>query len=78
MSGQQINVGDVVLVHDNCQLINWMMVVVEGFMTSSDGLACSVRIQIINGVTNHASIKRVYLLKLSKENLSTATHDGGG
>ena len=33
MSGQQINAGDVVLVH---QLINWMMVVVEGLMTGSD------------------------------------------
>ena len=41
MSGQQINVGDVVLVHDDCPLINWKMAVVEGIMTGSDGLACS-------------------------------------
>ena len=51
------------------------MVVVEGLMTGSDGLACSVSIQTINRVTNHA---KFYSLKLSIENLSTATHDGGG
>ena len=43
MSGQHINIGDVVLVHDDCQLINWKMVVMEGLVTGSDrwtGLFC--------------------------------------
>ena len=59
MCGQQINVGDVVLVHNDCQLINWKMAVVEGLITGSDGLACSVSIQTINGVTNHVSSKQI-------------------
>ena len=67
MSGQQINVGNVVLVHDDCPLTNWMMAVVEGFMTGSDGLACSVSMQTINGVTNHAkfySLKKILVVLL--------------
>ena len=59
MSDQQINVGDVVLVHDVCQLINWKMAVVEGLITGNDGLVCSVSIQTINGVTNHVSSKQI-------------------
>ena len=41
-------------------------------MTGSEGLACSVRIQTINGVTNYASNKQILF---AKENLSTT---GGG
>ena len=59
MSGQQINIGNVVLVHDDCQLISWKMAVVEGLITGSDGLVCSVSIQTINGVTNHVSSKQI-------------------
>ena len=72
MSGQQINVGDIVLVHNDGQLINWLMAVVEGIMTGSEGLACSVSIQTLNGVTKHASSKQTLF---TKENLSTT---GGG
>ena len=51
-SGQRINVGDVVLVHDDCPRINWKMAVVEGLVKGGDGLVRSVNIRTKNGATN--------------------------
>ena len=44
-SGQQINVGDVVLVHDDYLQIIWKMAVVESLVKGSDGLVRSVNIR---------------------------------
>ena len=43
-SGQQVNVGDIMLVHDNCLRINWKMAVVKNLVKGNDGLVRSVNI----------------------------------
>ena len=74
-SGQQINVGDVVLVHNDCPRINWNMAVVESLVKDSDGLVRSVNIRTKNGATNRP-VSKLYLLELS-EQVSNATEYSG-
>ena len=37
-SGQQVNVGDVMLVHDDCPRINWKIAIVKNLVKGNDGL----------------------------------------
>ena len=73
--GQQVNVGDVVLVHDDCPRINWKMAVVENLVKGNDGLVRSVSIRTKNGATNRP-VSKLYPLELS--DASTATQGVGG
>jgi len=75
-SGQQIHVGDIVLVHDDCPRINWKMAVVESLVTGGDGLVRSVSIQTKNGITNRP-VSKLYPLELSEENVNTTAQDKG-
>ena len=74
-SGQRINVGDVVLLHDDCPRISWKMAVVEGLVKGGDGLVRSVNIQTKNGATNQP-VSKLYPLELS-EHVSNASEYSG-
>ena len=62
--GQQIHVGDVVLIHDESPRINWEMAVVRSLVTGNDGLVRSAIIRTKNGVTNRP-VTKLYPLELS-------------
>ena len=55
--GQQIKIGDVVLVHDDCVRVNWKLAVIEGLVEGNDGLVRSATIRTRNGVTNRPVLK---------------------
>ena len=75
-SGQQVNVGDIVLLHDDCPWINWKMAVVKNLVKGNDGLVRSVNIWTKNGVTNRP-VSKLYPLELS-EDVSTVIQGEGG
>ena len=75
-SSQQVNVGDIMLVHDDCPRINWKMAIVKNLVKGNDGLVCSVNIRTNNGVTNRP-VSKLYPLELS-EDISTVTQGEGG
>ena len=62
--GEQVKVGDVVLVHDDCARINWKMAVVESLITSKDNGVCSAYIRTRNGVTNRP-VTKLYPLEVT-------------
>lgn len=74
--GQQVHVGDVVLVHDDCPRTNWRMAVVENLIKGNDGLVRSVSIRTKNGVTNRP-VSKLYPLELS-EDVNTASQGTEG
>ena len=55
--GQQIKVGDVVLVHDDGPRINWKMAVVESLATGKDGQVRSANVRTKSGMTNRPVVK---------------------
>ena len=54
---EQIKVGDVMLVHDDCPRMNWKMAIVEGLVTGNDGRVRSATIRTRSGVTNRPVMK---------------------
>lgn len=62
--GQQIQVGDVVLIHNESPRINWKMAVVKSLVTGNDGLVRSAIVKTKNGVTNRP-VTKLYPLELA-------------
>ena len=59
---QQVNIGDVVLVHDDSARVNWKLAVIESVNKGADGLIRSANIRMATGRTNRP-IARLYPLK---------------
>ncbi|XP_065886661.1 uncharacterized protein [Dysidea avara] len=64
--GQQIKIGDVVLVHDDCPHIDWKLAVTEGLTTGNDGMVHLANIRTKNGVTNRP-VTKLYPLKVTSD-----------
>jgi len=62
--GQQVKIGDVVLVHDDCPRINWKMAVIESVVTGNDGGVRSANIRTRSGVTNRP-VTKLYPLEVT-------------
>lgn len=60
---QKIQVGDIVLVHDDCQRIYWKLAIVESLIYGKDNLVRAVNIRTANGRTNQATT-RLYSLEV--------------
>ena len=60
---QRVQIGDVVLVHDDIPRINWQLAVIEDVIKGSDGLIRAVNIRTKSGMTNHP-IARLYPLEV--------------
>lgn len=73
--GQQIRVGDVVLIHNENPRINWKMAVVESLVTGNDGMVRSAIIRTKNGVTNRP-VAKLYPLELSDKESSSLSNSG--
>ena len=73
---QKIKVGDIVLVHDDAPRMNWKLAVIEGLITSSDGLTQAANIRTATGKTNRP-ITRLYPMELSSstENITSDVHN---
>ena len=59
---QQVNIGDVVFVHDDSARVNWKLAVIESVNKGADGLIRSANIRTATGRTNRP-IARLYPLK---------------
>jgi len=62
--GEQVKIGDVVLVHDDCVRVNWKLAVVESLAEGNDGLVRSATIRTRNGVTSRP-VSKLYPLEVS-------------
>lgn len=71
---QKIKVGDIVLVHDDTNRINWKLAVIEGLITGNDGLTRAADIRTATGKTNRP-ITKLYPLELSSANTETTIPD---
>ena len=60
---QKIEVGDIVLVHDDCQRIYWKLAIIESLIYGKDNLVRAANIRTANGKTNRA-ITRLYPLEI--------------
>jgi len=63
-NAQQINIGDVVLVHDDTARVNWRLAVIESLNKGEDGLVRSANIRTTTGRTNRP-IARLYPLEVT-------------
>ena len=68
---QQVNVGDVVLVHDDSARVNWNLAVMESLNKGANGLVCSANIRTATGRNNHP-IARLYPLEVTAADEVTA------
>ena len=68
---QQVNVGDVVLVHDDSARVNWKLVVIESLNKGADGLVHSASICTVTGRTN-CPIAHLYPLEVTAADEVTA------
>ena len=73
--GQQIHVGDVVLIHNENPRINWKMAVMENLVTGNDGMVRSAIVRTKNGVTNRP-VAKLYPLELSDKESSSLSNSG--
>jgi len=62
--GQQINIDNVVLVHDDCVRVNWKLAVLERFVERKYGSLHSATIHTKNGVTNRP-VSKLYPLEVT-------------
>ena len=60
---QCVNVGDIVLVHDDTVRVNWKLAIIESGNKGKDGLIRSANIRTANGRTN-CPIVRLYPLEV--------------
>ena len=60
---QKIGVGDIVLVHNDCQRIYWKLAIIENLIYGKDNLVRAANIRTANGSTNRA-ITRLYPLEI--------------
>jgi len=65
-SGQQVKIGDVVLVHDECPRMNWKLAVIEDLTKGNDGMVRSATIRTKNGITNRPVVK-LYPLEVTSD-----------
>lgn len=61
---QHVNVGDIVLVHDDSARVNWKLAIIESVNKGKDGLIRSANIRTANGRTNRP-IARLYPLEVT-------------
>ena len=60
---QRVQIGDVVLVHDDVPRVNWQLAVIEDVVRGSDGMIRAAHIRTKNGRTNRP-IARLYPLEV--------------
>jgi hypothetical protein len=61
---QLVQVGDVVLVHDDCNRINWKLAIVENVIRSKDGAIRTAEIRTAQGKTNRP-VTKLYPLEVN-------------
>ena len=61
---QQVNIGDIVLVHDDSARVNWKLAIIESVNKGKDGLIRSANIRTATGRTNRP-IARLYPLEVT-------------
>ena len=72
--GQQVKVGDVVLVHDDCPRKNWKMAIIESLNMGNDGRVRSANICTGNGTTNRP-VAKLYPLEVTDKGDAESIHD---
>ena len=70
-SKQTVNVGDVVLVHDDVPRLQWRLAVIEELIEGLDGFARAAKIRTSTGRTNRP-IAKLYPLELSSPSITTS------
>ena len=69
---QQIQVGDMVIIHDDIPRTNWKLAVVEKLITVSDGITRAAEIRTMNGRTNRP-ITKLFPLEVNENDSSPET-----
>jgi len=69
---QQIQVGDVVIIHDDVPRTNWKLAVVEKLITGLDGITRATEIRTTNGRTNRP-ITKLSPLQVNEKDSSSET-----
>ena len=69
---QQIQIGDVVIVHDDIPKTNWKLAVVEKLITGLDGITRAAEIRTAGGRTN-CPITRLFPLEVNEDDSSIET-----
>ena len=65
-SGQQVKIGDIVLVHDECPRMNLKLAVIKGLTKGNDGMVQSATIRTKNGITNRP-VAKLYPLEVTSD-----------
>ena len=65
-NNQTINVGEIVLIHDDAPRINWRLAIIEELITGNDGLIRAAKLRMASGRTNRP-ITRLYPLEVTTD-----------
>ena len=63
--GQEVKVGDIVIIHDDTPRINWKLAVIEKLITGLDGVTRAAEIRTARGKTNRP-ITRLFPLEINE------------
>ena len=75
LTGSKIEVGDVVLVHDNLPRNQWKLAIVNSLIPGRDGLVRAVRLRMSNGNELQRPIEKLYPLEVSEATLHKTTNE---